>query len=216
MFNSLRRVILDKSFNDQYTLPDNMIVTAAMNPTDKLTQELTGHVKDAIDIIDAQPSWEKLQEYLDNGADQHNRLTKIPEAVRSTARQVLDAFSAKFTLQKPEPGIGPDTMRFYLKIGEGDVSYMSPREWTALYVALVHGLNRAFKEAKQLGADELEPTMASHLTDKIEHQLQWVLRKHGIDSPQYMEMMAQWVVKSMPMFLEKRRSEEHTSELQSH
>ena len=64
VFNVIRKVLLEKKFNHQYSLPEGSIITATINPSDIDANELTVHTKDILDIIIAEPSWKKTLKYL--------------------------------------------------------------------------------------------------------------------------------------------------------
>ena len=60
IFNILRKVLLENEFGDGNRLPDDMMVSAALNPTDLAeasTQKLSDHMKDVLDIIPADANW---------------------------------------------------------------------------------------------------------------------------------------------------------------
>jgi hypothetical protein len=206
VFNSLRRVILDKSFNDQTHLPDNMIIVAAMNPEDKGTAELTGHLKDAVDLIDTMPSWRALQDWMDSSADASMGLEQFPEVARQTARKIIDGFAAKFAIKISIGKIGLDALKFHIKLGEGegDMLYISPREYSTMYAELVAGYARVLKK--------LDPDITKHedqiykaIMQKLEATLKWIMLKHKIDSPQFLRAVASWLQEMMPQFMIKQR-----------
>jgi MoxR-like ATPase len=143
VFNSLRRVILEKSFTDTVKLPESAIVIAAMNPTDIGTQPLTGHLKDAMDHIDTAPSWPQTQAYLKSLADAPITENRSDEA-KEMALQLTENFADHFALRTAPAGSGlnPESLKFYLKIGDSDAVYISPREYTQMYLNLAKGIDR--------------------------------------------------------------------------
>ena len=184
VFNSLRRVVLEKSFTDQVKLPESAIVVAAMNPTDTGTQPLTGHLKDAIDQIDTAPSWTQTVAFLKNlGTKLENK--RDPAAV-STSMDIVEAFADHFGMKTRERGskVDPDSLKFYIKIGDSDAVYISPREYTQMFQNLCVGLSRVFEK----GADS-EPELIANITkmaqEKIMMTMRNVLFKQDTDSKMF-------------------------------
>ena len=207
VFNSLRRVILDKSFNDTTHLPDNMIIVAAMNPDDKGTTELTGHLKDAVDLIDTAPSWSALQEWLNGPVDVNMGLTDKPAIARDTARKVIDRFAATFTTKLTDKDISLDSMKFHIKIGDAtaDMMYISPREYSSLYAELVAGISRAMTKSAKADDDQAMSIWYNAIKSKMESTLNAIMAKHQIDSPQFMQSVNNWLKAEMPSFMIKSR-----------
>ena len=206
VFNSLRRVILDKSFSDQASLPDNMVVVAAMNPGDKGVVELTSHLKDAVDLISTSPSWEKFSEYMENDADAHYWLDRFPEQIRKTAASVINGFSSHFGLRMEQPGVNRQARRFYIKVTPEETVYISPREYAEMYAQLVTGLNRAFS---RLPSDKSQHENAIHsaIMKKLEMSLDHILEhKHQVNSPQFMKAVSSWLGDEIPKIITKHRS----------
>ena len=207
VFNSLRRVILDKSFNDQVHLPDSIIIVAAMNPNDKGTAELTGHLKDAIDLIDAAPSWDQLKAYLNNpkGADRSMGIEKLPDAARQMARKILDQFAMDLTMKRPKGKITRDMMKFYIKIGDQEPMYISMREYSTLYAEMAKGIARELGRLSKDPSRHEEQLYRAVMT-KLESTLSWIMHKHQMESRQFLKQVADWLASQMPKFLIKQRS----------
>lgn len=206
VFNSLRRVILDKSFNDQAAIPENMVVVAAMNPSDKGVVELTSHLKDAVDLISTSPSWEKFSEYMANDADAHLGTERFPEQVRKSAAEIVNGFSNQFGLRMEQPGVNRQARRFYIKVTPEETVYISPREYADMYAQLVTGINRAFS---RLPPDPAEHENAIHsaVMKKLEMSLDHILEnKHQVNSPQFMKAVSTWLASEIPNIMTKHRS----------
>ena len=188
VFNSLRRVILEKSFTDTVKLPENAIVVAAMNPTDSGTQPLTGHLKDAIDQIDTSPSWPQTLAYLKNLGNKLEK-TRDPGAV-STSMEIVEAFADHFGMKtspkKPEREINQDSLKFYIKIGDADAVYISPREYTQMFQNLCVGLNRVFGKSYE-DETQLIAAIIKMAHEKIMMTLRNVLFKQDTDSTVFSE-----------------------------
>ena len=205
VFNSLRRVILEKSFNDHVKLPTESIVIAAMNPYDKGTVELTGHMKDATDYIDTAPSWNQLVSYLENQAVNKPEVANQPEQAKTIAVDIVKAFADTFAIKKATAQIPADSRKFYMKLGDDQV-YMSPREYTTMFMDLVAGVSRVVRKAAGMDSDEYQRMLADAAYTKLEHTLSWILDKHQTESPQFLSMVKQWIKQYSAKFLIKTRS----------
>lgn len=61
IYNTLRRILLEGMFTEEYRLPKDMMIIGAMNPTDIGSENvipLTDHMKDVLDIIPAEANWD--------------------------------------------------------------------------------------------------------------------------------------------------------------
>lgn len=133
VFNAIRKLMLEKSFNEDYDLPDDILVISALNPVDAGASELTKHMRDVLDIIPAKSSWKKTERYLvseerPKGADEKLGFG-LTEATVNAYKEVLNQYSAKRN-EYDEP-LDMDQRNFYL-YDDGNLIYISPREITDL------------------------------------------------------------------------------------
>jgi len=209
VFNSLRRVILEKSFGDkeEEKLPDKAMVMAAMNPSDAAgVQELTGHMKDAIDVIHTAPSWSKLDQYL--GYLSKNSLPNINPQAKEIAKNLVDMFKNTMTLKLSDParGIGEDNKQFYIKVGDGDEAYISPREYTSMFEDIARGVNRALANSQGMKPDELTKALTEAAWEKMHHTISFVLQdKHQIDSAGELNKLQKHVQQNIGKLFTKKR-----------
>lgn len=184
VFNSLRRVILEKSFTDQVKLPENAIVVAAMNPTDIGTQPLTGHLKDAMDMIDTSPSWPHTVEYLKQLGEKIED-ARGPMAVE-TSTDIVKSFADHFGIKSKPKGssIDNDALKFYIRIGDSDTVYISPREYTQMFQNVAKGLQRVYSKGADT-EDELVDNIVNSAHEKIMMTMRNVLHKHDVNSQMF-------------------------------
>lgn len=209
VFNSLRRVILEKSFNDDVKLPNDVIVVAAMNPNDRGTSELTGHLKDAIDLIDAQPSWSKLLKYLDNriNSPEDEPLKDYSAQAKFMARKIVtefgETFNRKTTVKRDDrpSKMSSDELPFNLKVEDLEL-YISPREYTTMFGDIVQGLERLMNRK----TPATENDFYRLIVQKIDHTIDGILTKHETESPQFKLAIASWVKSRVPEFMVKKRT----------
>jgi len=132
VFNSIRKLLLEKSFNEEYDLPSEIMVTGALNPEDEGVGVLTKHTRDVVDIITARASWSKTESYLLS--------SERPEGLEAALgfdcngstvgaiKHILSHFQSKDDDWRGNAVLKEERM-FNLRDG-GDVIYLSPREIT--------------------------------------------------------------------------------------
>jgi MoxR-like ATPase len=204
VFNSLRRVVLEKSFNDQVKLPAESIVIAAMNPYDKGTVELTGHLKDATDYIDTAPDWDATVKYWENAVLPSGKFAKRTEQSKTVSLDVVKAFADTFATKKPMPGHDAASRKFFIKMGDETI-YISPREYTTMLQDLIAGVDRVVRKAVGMESDEYQQALYEAVWTKMNSTLSWIMDKHQIDSPQFMGMVQGWLKDYSAKFLIKTR-----------
>ena len=201
VFNSLRRVILEKSFTDTVKLPESAIVIAAMNPTDIGTQPLTGHLKDAMDHIDTAPSWPQTLGYLRSLSSAPITENRSNEA-KEVALQLVENFADHFALRSSpvDMKLDPQELKFYIKIGDADAIYLSPREYTQMYLNLAKGLDRVVARQSEFVNDDGEfdagayvDAMLKAADSKIMMVMDNVLHKQEVDRTMFAEQVKDWL-----------------------
>jgi MoxR-like ATPase len=174
IFNSLRRVILEKEFNDQYKLPKEALILGAMNPTDLGTQPLTAHFRDAIDLIDVEASWSDTIKYIKNYITPYlKKLNKPSDISLETALTIIEQFPGTFSDKKR----GRASNEFYINVGVEEV-YLSPRDYDNLYRELVAGIDRSTRKlsrqldkGQSLADDAINSEIAESAFEKMEGTL---------------------------------------------
>jgi hypothetical protein len=184
----LRRVILEKSFSDDVKLPKEAIVVSAMNPEDtRGVQELTGHMKDAIDIIHAEPNWPQFRKHLQEYGEKD--LKDVNPTAVNVALQIIDLMVKDLSLHqvKPSEGIHNDNRQFYIAIGD-ETSYISPREIESLFEDLARAIARVISRIDTLDPDTVRPALVNAAARKIDHTLNMVDVKNDVDTREVREL----------------------------
>lgn len=208
IFNSLRRLILEKEFNDQYKLPKGSVVIAAMNPSDQGTIPMTSHFRDAIDLIDVQPNWKDTISFLKNRvAPSLKRADNPPSDIAlNTAFRIIEEFPSEFASSKRR-----SAKEFYITIGknqENDNSrqeiFLSPRDYDNLFRELVAGINRVTDSLKlqmqqgvEISPETINSKILSAAYSKFESTFNDIFYKERMGTPPRWE-------ESIKEFLEKR------------
>lgn len=132
VFNSIRKLLLEKSFNEQYDLPAEIMVVGALNPEDDGVSELTKHTRDVVDVIPARSSWAKTESYLLSDERPNGLEEKLGfdcnAATVGAIKALLSHFQSKDNDWRGNP-LAKDERLFNLLDG-GNIIYISPREIT--------------------------------------------------------------------------------------
>jgi MoxR-like ATPase len=213
VFNALRRVILEKTFNENYSLPEGSMVVAAMNPTDVGTVELTGHMKDTIDMIDTHPDWQSFSEFVNSAAESDSSLTGYSTQSKSIARQVFDGFVKTFAIKRvsADSNIPVGARQFYIAMGGDENMYVQPREYWTMFVDLVAAVEESVEE---FSADEQtnKKLLYQSIKESMDSTLEFIMDKHKMDSSdplqggKWLNTMHNWLQQQMPKFMVKRRT----------
>ena len=193
VFNALRRVILEKEFNDKFKLPAGSVVVGAMNPGDENTTKLTGHFKDAIEVIDAAADWKGFIGHLEKDV--------IPSVARAdykpdetsikTAYNIISRFPDVFSNSGSDAkGRKKPDAEFYINIGQADTVYISPRDFTQLFKNLVLTVNTQIdsiqakiNQGQPVGEEEANNRIVNAAYRKMEHIFNHIFHINGQDEP---------------------------------
>ncbi len=190
VFNAIRKVLLEKEFNETYKLPEDSVVVAAINPTGRGTQELTKHVRDVFDVIPVGISWVKFKKHLDSldlGVD---------PLVSEISRSAVYAFVENFRVKgEKKDSIDP---HFYLNVGPTPL-YISAREYTDMLSGVARAIARAYsREIKRIGepehdASNSEMVVRIALARAFHHSLEYIISvKHAVEAPGFMQDLEEW------------------------
>ncbi|AVH85015.1 hypothetical protein RsoM2USA_86 [Ralstonia phage RsoM2USA] len=197
VFNGIRKVILEKNFGGDYNLPDGSVVIAAINPKDHGAEQLTHHMRDVVDVIDAESSWEATKEYIEN-----IEIPDVEETTTEALASVIFKFANKF--RDNDAGRKQSQREFYLNVGGGDV-YISPREYTDMFknmcVTFQHKFDRLTRKTptSEMEADELknlEQKLRKSVFDSLKHTLTTIFTKYGVHNPEFFHNLEAWIMTS--------------------
>ena len=203
VFNAIRRILLEKNFGPSgddgkgklLELPKEAIVLGAINPHDTGAQELTSHMRDVLDVIDSSGSWDKTVEYL--------KSQKIPNVLDDThdlSLDILKKFVAKF--ESKDSKYDTKQRPFHLDIGEE--IYVSPREYTQIFLKLTRAIDRELKKIQKMDLTSKHPDEIAQLQDDLREAifeglkvaLSFVFVKHNSTDEVFMHDLKAWVMHS--------------------
>jgi hypothetical protein len=197
-FNGLRKLILEKEFDNGKKLPEGSIVIAAINPEDSGggVTELTKHMVDVLDIIPVAPNWQMAIDWMEaKKPDLHLSY----EDAADGALEVIKAFADRFKNVNAE-NVEP---HFSLLIGEEDGVYISPREYTQAFAECSINLDMEIEEClakykltfldpKSPHIQEIDKAAREAMFDVISGVLRGIFVRSRIDSPQFMNTLKTW------------------------
>ena len=199
VFNGIRRLLLEKSFGGGYDLPEGAVIMAAINPSDNGAEQLTDHMKDVVDIIDAKADFSNTKKFLEN---MPFATLKFP-AVKDVVYDALMKFVDKFAAKPSTSNVSNKQRFFYLDIGASPV-YISPREYSDLYSNAVIDLDqkvaRYLKKTASEPDDEkiaaTEKKLRESLYDSFAYKLNNIMTKQDSKSPEFMANLKTWFLHS--------------------
>lgn len=204
VFNSLRRVILEKKFGDDLKLPDSSIVIAAINPSDLGTTPLTSHMRDVVDVLDTAPSWKGFQSFATN--DIAPKLLQDVDIIELVpmVKSVIYLFANKFK-NIEDSQKDADEQQFYIDVG-ADTLYVSPREYTQMYASCVNlaDVKLSFLMPKFTNAEsederkELSKEINYALRESVYQGIIKILNnvesKHKTENPKFKHDLHNWIM----------------------
>jgi MoxR-like ATPase len=197
VFNAIRKVLLEKEFNDEYKLPAEAVIVAAINPTGKGTVELTKHVRDVFDVIPVGVRHEKFKAHIDKSVVTKLKSSGVDDESITIAVNAQRALQEHFRVKGDKiDNVDP---HFYLNVGPTPV-YVSGREWTDMLVKVAFNVNRAYnREIAKMGdsdadAGEAELKVRTAMSEAFQHSLNHIIgNKNGIDAPEFMRDLDEWI-----------------------
>lgn len=185
IFNALRRVILEKEFNPDYKLPKTALVVGAMNPDDIATSSMTGHFKDAIEIVDAAPKWKSYVEYLKNNYGPYMVEEGASDAAANTAIEFVEQFPKVFSDSKSDS----PHREFYFSIGETQ-NWISPRDFTKMAGLMMAQFDLGVDEViglskrRKLSDNEEIQIIVNDVQQVVEGTIKGILKAEKLDLDQ--------------------------------
>lgn len=199
VFNAIRKVLLEKEFNHEYKLPKEAIIMAAINPKSSGTTELTKHVRDVFDFINAGASHSKLKSHISTHVLPSLKKLKIRDESLEAAQTALNSFIEHFRAKGDK--IDNSDPHFYINIGETPV-YISGREYTDLLTNLAVSIDRVYKkELDKFGEDydyaEGEQKVLKAIVRAFMHSLEYIIGvKHKMGDAEFFGDLEEWILKS--------------------
>ena len=201
VFNALRRVLLEKEFNERFNLgqalaqglggdvrdvveaEEGCLCIAAINPSDVggVALELTMHVRDVLDIVKTSPSWSQVVSLFENKLNLKDHYDKSAVDLSMEAiRAVTDAYKTK------ESKIPNEQRQFYLS-SSSDI-YVSPRSYTDLYRDCSAMINEDIGEiTDDSDPQEVRDQILRTMCECFDEHLSLPMKIAGVDAPEFLE-----------------------------
>jgi len=149
VFNSIRKLLLDKSLNEDYKLPKDIMIISALNPEGTGTIELTPHLKDVLDIIEVTPSFDKLKEHIKSLDFVKKESLSIGFDLCGLSLEIMESINDRFGSKTKEDGTElshKEDNHFYITTIDNNVIYISQREMTSIISNYIYDLSYELKE----------------------------------------------------------------------
>jgi len=130
VFNAIRSVLLEGKVGNM-SLPEDMLVIGAMNPTGKGTIVLPDHTKDVVDFIEAEADYQKLLNYFRNNNLQEKYLDyygfDMNDIIINLHNEIVLTHQSDYDIEGEEI-TDINTKKWWWKItGTSPAFYISPR-----------------------------------------------------------------------------------------
>lgn len=215
VFNGIRRLLLERNLGKGLELPKGTVIVAAINPDDIGAEKLTQHMIDVSDVVDTAPDWNDTKKII-----QSKKIKVDHPETEKFVYEMLLAFVDHFHQKKGDAPKGADR-EYFLNIGGSQVLYVSPREYTNLYVNAVKYLDQKIGRIIRKRSEGGKPTaeqLRKDVTDlkhalytKFEQLLNTIFLKHDVEAPEFLHGLEQWfqqeaTVDVESMFFSKKAS----------
>lgn len=196
VMNNLRSLILEKRFNSDTKLPDDIIMVAAMNPADdaEYASPVTDHMLDAADIIESHASWSKFVHYMNTKLDDILELKKYGKDSLVIAKNIILSLASSFGKKTGDVNDKSpvDNYPFWHDAG-GRSEHFSPREYEAIYEQIVPAISKVLKKTQKEDFNVRVSKISNAITDKI-----WVLYsnwlfRNDVDKPSLESEINLWL-----------------------
>lgn len=147
VFNAIRQVLLEKKFSDDVKLPDDVLITGAINPVDIGAIEFTSHTRDVLDIIPSAQSFRKLFDYIPRKAQLVAISNDMGFDVAQAVSNCMSSLAEEFKSPEDADGniLGYEEQPFWWDIG-GAIFYVSGREMTEACALAVSQIEDEFDD----------------------------------------------------------------------
>lgn len=149
VFNSMRKILLEKQFSDSYMLPPDIMMMGAINPKGEGTMEFTSHTRDVLDIIPASASFSDVMNYAQN-VDKIKDINDtmgfdLSGTVAKTLSMLGDDFhSERNSVDDDARELEPGEQPFWWNLN-GQIVYISGREFTEALFEIVVKTQKSFR-----------------------------------------------------------------------
>ena len=148
IFNKIRMLLLEKKVNQNFPIPNDIIIVSAMNPTDSAgdsVMELPDHTKDVVDILPVALSIQDVETYIQNITEYDEEEKALGFPVKRISFELLKSIYYQFQSSEDEEGLSiqTDLMPFYWH-AKNTIMYVSAREFADIYQGVIMSIHTRF------------------------------------------------------------------------
>ena len=192
-FNALRKLLLEKQFDENHKLHDDVMIATAINPNDTATRTLTKHTMDVLDIIDVALDWGQFTNFLDTKEKFIDLSEEIGFDIHkfgvNVLRDLADQFKSDIDVEGNEL-TSPMVRPYYWNTPDGEVIYISPREFDQVITSFIDGVHEDVLDMemeKNVGLDEeeveeIKKSIKNNFSDAWKSTIDFVGTKHQLNT----------------------------------
>ena len=132
VFNAMRKVFLEKEFSEDFKLPEDIMMTGALNPAGIGTTELTSHTRDVLDIISSTAKFTDVIDYATTTDIMVKKNSELGFEASKVVGNIISKIAHEFeTSERPDNGepLNSEEAPFWWTVN-GETFYISGREFT--------------------------------------------------------------------------------------
>jgi len=196
VFNGLRALMLDKKVGPK-KIPDDIMIIGAMNPFDSGTSVLTDHMKDVVDVIQADGNINETYDFFEK-CEIYKRGNSILGIELSDV--VMGMFKETVDLFKSDVDVDGESLSFHTKPfywTDGlNVVYISPREFQDLILGSIEDclnsleMENDLENKNDFNIDDVPlyvDTVQEAIRDKYTSVFKFILSKQKLTETDFME-----------------------------
>lgn len=202
VFNAIRQVLLEKHFGSanegkgkKLELPKEAIMLGAINPHDVGAEELTSHMRDVLDVIEVGSDWPNTIKHISE-----QKIPGVDETTHDLTLEIVKLFGEKWATKDKQIRI--EERPFHFDLGQ-DI-YISPREYTQLYLSAARNLSDELKEIQKMDLQDKSPKELKQIENDLRESIfetfkihtGFIFRKHNKGKEEFYHDLKAWVMHS--------------------
>jgi len=194
VFNGIRSLMLDKKVGS-IKLPDDIMIVGAMNPDDIGTNALSDHMKDVVDVVQAEGNLTDSLNYFKKTQTYKNGNTvlgvELSDLVLDFFKHTLDTFKSDVDTEGEPLSLNDSSFYWTDNL---NVVYISPREFDDLINGSIEDslleldLLYGFVDPKTFNLDDIDSyvdAVTSSIREKYLSVTRFIMSKHGAKETEF-------------------------------
>jgi len=196
VFNGIRALMLDKKVGD-ISIPDDIMIVGAMNPSGAGTTPLSDHMKDVVDVVRAEGNLSESLAYFKKTKIYKKGNTvlgvELSDLLLGFFKHTLDTFKSNVDVDGNELSLNDSSFFWTDNL---NVVYISPREFDDLILGSIQdSLNTldllyGFVDNRSFNIDDIDlyvDRIISSVRSKYKSVIKFIVSKHGATETDFMD-----------------------------